>query len=161
MAFEDALVSRVGSSLAPGTSVLGGEGRSVLVDGAGPSSKGSSIRDTASGSTPVFGCVSVRVGRTPLRSLRVWGVVGAVKIAAHQSSRDEGNVSGIAVISGVGHRSCDRDVRQLDDCGGTVSRSLCSLASRLARYLPWQSNVLADLLSRRDQAIGTEWSLHP
>ena len=57
--------------------------------------------------------------------------------------------------------------------GGTVSRSLSSLASRLlrwtvslsahldARYLPGQSNVLADLLSRRDQVIGTEWSLHP
>ena len=57
--------------------------------------------------------------------------------------------------------------------GGTVSRSLCSLASQLlrwtdsldvhldARYLPGQSNVLADLLSCRDQVIGTEWSLHP
>ena len=30
-----------------------------------------------------------------------------------------------------------------------------------ARYLPGQSNVLADLLSCRDQVIGTEWSLHP
>ena len=57
--------------------------------------------------------------------------------------------------------------------GGMISCSLCSLASRLlrwtesldvhldARYLPGQSNVLADLLSRRDQVIGTEWSLHP
>ena len=56
---------------------------------------------------------------------------------------------------------------------GTVSRSLCPLASCLlrwmesldvhfdARYLPGQSNVLADFLSRRDQVIGTEWSLHP
>ena len=53
------------------------------------------------------------------------------------------------------------------------TRSLCPLASQLlrcseslnvhldARYLPGQSNVLADLLSRRDQVIGTEWSLHP
>ena len=52
--------------------------------------------------------------------------------------------------------------------GGTVSHSLCSLASQLlkwsesldvhldARYLPGQSNVLADLLSRRGQVIGTE-----
>ena len=52
--------------------------------------------------------------------------------------------------------------------GGSVSYSLCSLASRLlrwtesldvhleARYLPGQSNVLADLLSRQDQVIGTE-----
>ena len=29
-----------------------------------------------------------------------------------------------------------------------------------ARYLLGQSSVLADL-SRRDQVIGTEWSLHP
>ena len=29
------------------------------------------------------------------------------------------------------------------------------------RYLPGESNVLADLLSRRGQVVGTEWSLHP
>ena len=29
-----------------------------------------------------------------------------------------------------------------------------------ARYLPGQNNVLADLLSRRDQVIATEWTLH-
>ena len=57
--------------------------------------------------------------------------------------------------------------------GEMVSRSLCSLASRLlrwtesldvhldARYLPGQSSILADLLSHRDQVIGTKWSLHP
>ena len=57
--------------------------------------------------------------------------------------------------------------------GGTVSRSLCLLTSRLlrwtesfdvhldARYLPGESNVLADVLSRRGQVVGTEWSLHP
>ena len=56
--------------------------------------------------------------------------------------------------------------------GGTHSRSMCELTSRLlkwtedidvhleARYLPGQNNVLADLLSRRDQAIATEWTLH-
>ena len=57
--------------------------------------------------------------------------------------------------------------------GGTVSRALCLLASRLlrwtesfdihldARYLPGHTNVLADVLSRRGQVVGTEWSLHP
>ena len=57
--------------------------------------------------------------------------------------------------------------------GGTVFCSLYSLTSHLLRwtesrdihldagYLPGQSNVLADLLSRRDKVIGTEWSLHP
>ena len=56
---------------------------------------------------------------------------------------------------------------------GTVSMSLCLLTSRLlrwtesfdihldARYLPGESNVLADVLSRRGQVVGTEWSLHP
>ena len=54
-----------------------------------------------------------------------------------------------------------------------MSRSLCLLTSRLlrwtesfdvhldARYLPGESNVLADVLSRRGQVVGTEWSLHP
>ena len=65
VAFEDALVSGVRSALPPGTSVPGGEGGSVLVDGAGPSSQGGSIWDTCSGSTPVLGRISVRVGRTP------------------------------------------------------------------------------------------------
>ena len=57
--------------------------------------------------------------------------------------------------------------------GGTVSRPLCLLTSRLlrwtesfdvhleARYLPGESNVLADVLSRHGQVVGTEWSLHP
>ena len=40
VAFEDALVSQVGSSLAPGTAVLGGERGFVLVDGERPSSQG-------------------------------------------------------------------------------------------------------------------------
>ena len=53
VAFEHALVSRVGSSLAPGTTVLEGEGGSVL-DGAGPSSQGGLIRDNYSRSTPVL-----------------------------------------------------------------------------------------------------------
>ena len=111
VAFEDALVSRVGSSLAPGTTVPGGERGFVLVDGERPSSRGGSIRDTCSGSIPVLGHVSVRVGRTPPRPCHVRCVVGAGEVAAHQSSRNEGIVSGIAVMSGVGRRSpCDHDV---------------------------------------------------
>ena len=30
-----------------------------------------------------------------------------------------------------------------------------------ARYLPGETNILADVLSRRGQVVGTEWSLHP
>ena len=70
---------------------------------------------------------------------------------------------------------CDNSkvVVYINKQGGTMSQSFCSLASHLrrwmesldvhlnARYLPGQSNVLADLLGLRDQVIGTEWSLHP
>ena len=118
VAFEDALVRRVGSSLLSGAPVPGGEGGFVLVDGEVPSSQGGLIRDTCSRFTPVLGRVSVEVGRTPPRLCSVRGVVGAGEVAAHQSSGNEGNVSGIAVFSGVGRRSpCDRDVRQLDGSG--------------------------------------------
>ena len=115
---------------------------------------------------PVLGRVSVGVGCTPPRPGGVRDVVRAGEIAAHQSSRIESIVFGIAVISGVGCRvtaMCDNStvVAYVNKQGGTVSRSLCSLASQLlrwtesldvhldARYLPGQSNVLADLLSRR------------
>ena len=70
---------------------------------------------------------------------------------------------------------CDNStvVAYVNKQGGTVSQALCLLASRLlkwtesldihldARCLPGQANVLADLLSRRGQVVGTEWSLHP
>ena len=70
---------------------------------------------------------------------------------------------------------CDNStvVAYVNKQGGTVSRPLCLLISRLlrwtesfdvhleARYLPGESNVLADVLSRRGQVVGTEWSLHP
>ena len=78
----------------------------------------------------------------------------------------------------IGHHvtaMCDNStvLAYINKQGGTVSRALCLLASRLlrwtesfdihldARYLPGQANVLADVLSRRGQVIGTEWSLHP
>ena len=70
---------------------------------------------------------------------------------------------------------CDNStvVAYINKQGGTVSRPLCLLTSCLlrwtesfdvhleARYLPGESNVLADVLSRRGQVVGTEWSLHP
>ena len=70
---------------------------------------------------------------------------------------------------------CDNStvVAYVNKLGGTVSDSLCLFTGQLlqwtephnvhleARYLPGQSNVLADLLSRRNQVLGSEWSLHP
>ena len=69
---------------------------------------------------------------------------------------------------------CDNStvVAYVNKQGGTVSRALCLLTSHLlrwtesfdihldARYLPGENNVLADVLSRRGQVVGTEWSLH-
>ena len=91
---------------------------SGLVDGEGPSFDGGSIRDTCSGSSPVFGHVLFGVGRSPPRSTSVRGVVRLGKVAAHQSSRDEGSVLGPSVVSRRYHRSSrDSDVQQLDGHG--------------------------------------------
>ena len=58
-------------------------------------------------------------------------MVGGGEVAAHQSSRNEGNVSGIAVISGDGRWSLgDLDLRQFDGCG------LCQQAGRNGVPLP-------------------------
>ena len=180
VASEDALVPRVRPSLASGGFAGGSETGPVLVDGEGSPVSGGSIRDTCAGSAPVFGRVFVGVGCSPPRSKRVRGVVRPGEVVAHQSSRNEGPLSGSSGFSRSCSRSpCDRDVRQLHGCGvrqqtgGHGVQSLCLLTSRLlrwtesfdvhldVRYLPGESNVLADVLSRRGQVVGTEWSLHP
>ena len=118
MASEDAVVPRVRPSLASGGFAGGSETGSVLVDGEGsPVDKGS-IRDTCAGSAPVFGCVFVGVGCSPPRSKRVRGVVRPGEVVAHQSSRNEGPLSGSSGFSRRCQRSpCDCDVRQLHGCG--------------------------------------------
>ena len=118
VASEDALVPRVRPSLASGGFAGGRETGSVLVDGEGSPVDGGSIRDTCSGSAPVFGRVFVWVGCSPPRSKRVRGVVRPGEVVAHQSSRNEGPLSGSSGFSRRGSRSpCDRDVRQLHGCG--------------------------------------------
>ena len=118
VASEDAVVPRVRPSLASGGFAGGSETGSVVVDGEGSPVDGGSIRDTCAGSSPVFGRVFVGVGCSPPRSKRVRGVVRPGKVAAHQSSRNEGPVPGSSGISRRCQRSpCDRDVRQLHGCG--------------------------------------------
>ena len=115
---EDALVPRVRPSLASGGFAGGSETGPVLVDGEGSPVSGGSIRDTCAGSAPVFGRVFVGVGCSPPRSKRVRGVVCPGEVVAHQSSRNEGSLSGSSGFSRRGSRSpCDRDVRQLHGCG--------------------------------------------
>ena len=96
----------------------GSETEPVLVDGEGSPVSGGSIRDTCSGSSPVFGRVFVGLGCSPPRSKRVRGVVRPGEVVAHQSSRNEGPVPGPSSLSRSCSRSpCDRDVRQLHGCG--------------------------------------------
>ena len=118
VASKDAVVPRVRPSLASGGFAGGSETGSVLVDGEGSPVDGGSIRDTCAGSAPVFGRVFVGVGCSPPRSKRVRGVVRPGEVVTHQSSRNEGPLSGSSGFSRRCQRSpCDRDVRQLHDCG--------------------------------------------
>ena len=118
VASEVPVVPRVRPSLASGGFAGGGETGSVLVDGEGSPVSGGAIRDTCSGSTPVFGRVFVGLGCSPPRSKRVRGVVRPGEVVAHQSSRNEGHVLGPSSLSRSCLRSpCDRDVRQLHGCG--------------------------------------------
>ena len=180
VASEDAVVPRVRPSLASGGFAGGSEMGSVLVDGEG---------------SPVDG---VRFG-APAPDLHLYSDASSSGWGAHLLDQ---NVSGVwsdqekllhinllemkALFLGLqafqedvaGHHvtaMCDNStvVAYVNKQGGTVSRSLCLLTSRLlrwtesfdvhldARYLPGESNVLADVLSRRGQVVGTEWSLHP
>ena len=118
VASEVAVVPRVRPSLASGGIAGGSETGPVLVDGEGSPVDGGSIRDTCSGSTPVFGRVFVGLGCSPPRSKRVRGVVRPGEGVAHQSSRNEGPLPGPSGFSRRCSRSpCDRDVRQLHGCG--------------------------------------------
>ena len=111
------------------------------MDGAGPSSLWDSIWDTSSQSTPVLGCTSVGVGCTPPRSGNVQGVVRAGEVAAHQSPGNEGLFLALQSFQELvaGHHvtaMCNNStvVAYVNKQGGTVSRSLCSLASQLLRW---------------------------
>ena len=120
VASEVPVVPRVRPSLASGGFAGGSETGPVLVlvDGEGSPVSGGSIRDTCSGSTPVFGRVFVGLGCSPPRSKRVRGVVRPGEVVAHQSSRNEGPFPGPSGFSRRCSRSpCDRDVRQLHGCG--------------------------------------------
>ena len=64
-------------------------------------------------------------------------------------------------------------VAYINKQGGTVSCSLCSLASHILSfsesldlhlvtwYLPGQSYILAVILSHQDQVVGAAWCFHP
>ena len=134
---------------------------------------------------PILGRVSVGVGSPPPRSISVGTMIRPRDLTPHQCSGDESSVPGSSSLPGHGRQpASDSNVRQLHGSGlhqqiggagggGTVSDSLCELTGQLlrwteahnvlleARYLPGQSNVLADLLSHLNQVLAAEWSLLP
>ena len=179
VASQGALVSRDRPSLSSGAFAPGSETGSVLVDGEGPSFDGGSIRDTCSGSSPVFDTSCSGWG-VHLLDQHVSGVWSDQKLLHINLLEMKTLFLGLQSFREdvIGHHvtaMCDNStvVAYVNKQGGTVSQALCSLASRLLRwmesldihldasYLPGQANVLADLLSRRGQVLGTEWSLHP
>ena len=180
VASEVPVVPRVRPSLASGGFAGGSETGSVLVDGEGSPVSGGSIRDTCSGSTPVFGRVFVGLGCSPPRSKRVRGVVRPGEVVAHQSSRNEGPVPGSSGFSRRCSRSpCDRDVRQLHGCGVRQQTGGHGVeASVFVDQPPSEMDGVfrrpsrSEVSSRRVQrpgrctqpsraSLGTEWSLHP
>ena len=150
------------------------------MDGEGSPVSGGSIRDTCSGSTPVFGRVFVGLGCSPPRSKRVRGVVRPGEVVAHQSSRNEGPVPGPSSFSRRRNRSpCDCDVRQLHGCGVRQQTGGHGVeASVFVDQPPSEMDGVfrrpsrSEVSSRRVQrpgrctqpsraSSGAEWSLHP
>ena len=186
VASEVPVVPRVRPSLASGGFAGGSETGPVLVDDEGSPVSGGSIRDTCSGSTPapdlhLYSDASSSGWGAHLLDQNVSGVWSAQEKLLHINLLEmkalflalqafQEDVAGHHVTA-----MCDNStvVAYINKQGGTVSRPLCLLTSRLlrwtesfyvhleARYLPGESNVLADVLSRRGQVVGTEWSLHP
>ena len=181
VASEVPVVPRVRPSLASGGFAGGSETGPVLVDGEGSPVSGGSIRDTCSGSTTCIRTRLRRVGGAHLLDQNVSGVWSAQEKLLHINLLEmkalflalqafQEDVAGHHVTAMCNNSTV---VAYVNKQGGTVSRPLCLLTSRLlrwtesfdvhleARYLPGESNVLADVLSRRGQVVGTEWSLHP
>ena len=161
VASEDAVVPRVRPSLASGGFAGGSETGSVLVDGEGSPVDGGSIRGTCARSAPVFGLVSLR-GGVLTSSVKTCPGCGPTRRSCYTSSLLEMKALFLGLQAFqedvAGHHvtaMCDNStvVAYVNKQGGTVSRSLCLLTSRLlrwtesfdvhldARYLPGESNV--------------------
>ena len=180
MASEVALVPREGPSQPPGTPVPAGRGRPLLVDGEGPPTRGDALRNP-NPDLRLYSDASREGWGAHLLDQSVSGVWSHQESSLHINLLElKALFLALRAFSHLvtDHRvtaMCDNStvVAYVNKQGGTVSDSLCSLTGQLlrwtesnrvqleARYLPGQSNVLADLLSRRNQVLGAEWSLHP
>ena len=180
VASEVPVVPRVRPSLASGGFAGGSETGPVLVDGEGSSVSGDRF-GTPAPDLHLYSDASSSGWGAHLLDQNVSGVWSAQEKLLHINLLEmkalflalqafQEDVAGHHVTA-----MCDNStvVAYVNKQGGTVSRPLCLLTSRLlrwtesfdvhleARYLPGESNVLADVLSCRGQVVGTEWSLHP
>ena len=183
MASEVQLVHRERSPTPSSTLVPAGEQGHLLVDGVESPPRENALRGAP---TPpelrLYSDASRSGWRAHLLDQSASGLWSHQETSLHINILgDEGSVPGASSLPGHDHRQAsDSNVRQLHGSGlrqqtggGTVSDALCELTGQLlrwteahnvlleARYLPGQSNVLADLLSRRNQVLGAEWSLLP
>ena len=180
VASEGALVPRVRPPLASSALATGSETGPVLVDGEGSSVDGGSIWDTCS-DLHLYSDASCSGWGAHLLDQHVSGVWSDQEKLMHINLLEmKALFRGLQAFREdvIGHyvtAMCDNStvVAYVNKQGGTVSRAMCLLSSRLliwtesfdvhldARYLPGHANVLANVLNRRGQVVGTEWSLHP
>ena len=189
MASEVQLVHRERSPTPSGTPVpAGGQGH-LLVDGEGPPPRGDALRGKKKKKKKKKKAPELRLYSDASRS--GWGAhlldQSASGLWSYQETSLHINILEMKALflALLAFQDTTTDQRVTAMCdnssvvayvskqGGTVSDSLCELTGQLlrwteadkvlleARYLPGQSNVLADLLSRRNQVLGTEWSLLP
>ena len=177
---EVRLVHRDRPSAPPGTSVPAGGHRCLLVDVEGPSPPGGALRGTppelhlySDASRSGWGAHLLDRSASGLWSdqetlfhINILEIKALfLTLQAFQDVVTNQRVTAMCDNSTVVAYVCKQ--------GGTVLDSLCELTGQLlrwtedhnmlleARYLPGQSNVLADLLSRRNQVLAAEWSLLP
>ena len=160
----------------PNHPVPAGRGGPLLVGGEGPPTRGDTLRNPNPGPPPILWCVPSGLGSSPPWPVGVGSMVTPGELVAHQSPGVKRPVPGTRAFR---HLVTDRRVTAMcnnsivvayvNKQGGTVSwlpllidraTSPMDRVQLEARYLPGQSNVLADLLSRRNQILGAEWSLH-
>ena len=154
---------------------------SKVVAGGKQCASRSTITPSKTCSANLYRRIKRRVGRS-LRQAHCKGtVVPTREQATHKPLGAESSISSSKRISNpslqqdsVGsYRQHKGGCLYINKEGGKKSGSLCALLWRIlswctrqqvtlrARHIPGRLNVIADKLSRLDQTIQTEWSLHP
>ena len=128
----------------------------------------------------LYRCIKRRVGRSLKRAHCKRNLVSSRKQVAHKSPGTKSGLSGLKRVSRLLFKQHSPGSHRQHNSGclyqqrrGMKSGSLCALLWRIlswcsrkqvtlkARHILSRLNVIADKLSKLDQTIQTEWSLHP